>query len=152
MRFRLAAVLLFAAAAPFAAAEGRFVSRLSLSSGQTIVVAEGDFEARSIGSLSVRLYEAAAAADATTFFLAGLVLPRDGVVESVMPADIDGDGREDVVVVTRSVGTGSYQAAHAIAVEDKKLRRLLSVDGLAPGTDPISALQHAWRKTEKPAT
>ncbi len=142
---RYAAILLLVAAVPFAAAEGRFVSRLALASGQTVVIAEVDFEARSIGSFSVRLYEAAAAADATTFFLAGLILPRDGVVESVTPADVNGDGREDVVVVTRSVGTGSYLGAHAIAVGSEELQELISMDGLAPDTDPVSALQEAWR-------
>ena len=35
---------------------GYFVEKLALPSGQTAVVAEGDFEARSIGSYSVRIY------------------------------------------------------------------------------------------------
>ena len=35
---------------------GHFVHKLALATGQTAVVAEGDFEARSIGSYSVRIY------------------------------------------------------------------------------------------------
>ena len=73
MKIRILAILLLLSAAVSAAAEERFVAKLQLPTGQTVVVAEGDFEARSIGSFSVRLYQAAEAADATTFFVAGLV-------------------------------------------------------------------------------
>jgi hypothetical protein len=53
-------------------------------------VTEGDFEARSIGSFSVRLYEAVVAPDDTTFFISGLIHARDGVIEKVILADVDG--------------------------------------------------------------
>ena len=64
-----------------AAESDRFIAKVKLPSGQTAVVAEGDFEARSIGSFSVRLYDAAPPEDETTFFTAGLIRARDGTVE-----------------------------------------------------------------------
>jgi hypothetical protein len=45
----------------------RFIKKIKLPSGETVVVAEGDYEARSVGSFSVRLYEPAVLTDETTF-------------------------------------------------------------------------------------
>ena len=59
MKFLIPAVLMFLAAAAHAVAQDRFIAKLALPTGQTVVVAEGEFEARSIGSFSVRLYDAA---------------------------------------------------------------------------------------------
>lgn len=127
-------------ALPAAGAE-RYVAQVKLPSGQTVVVAEGDLEARSVGSFSVRLYDTAAAGEATTFFLAGLVLARDGTVENVLLADVDGDRKPEILVTVRSVGTGGYLSAHAFAVDDSQLTLLSSVEGLAPQTDPVAALR-----------
>ena len=60
-----------------AAGPARFVAKVRLPSGQTAVVAEGDFEARSIGSFSVRIYDPAAPGDETTFFRTGQIFGRD---------------------------------------------------------------------------
>jgi hypothetical protein len=130
-----------------ALAQERFVSKLTLPTGETVVVAEGDFEARSIGSFSVRLYEAAAAPDDTTFFIAGLIRSRDGVVEKVILADIDDDRQQDIVVIVRSVGTGSYLSAHAFAMAKDKLIFRTAVEGLAADADPVEALRKS--KEEK---
>jgi hypothetical protein len=132
--------------AAYAAAQDRFVSKLTLSTGETVVVAEGDFEARSIGSFSVRLYEAAAAPDETTFFTSGLIRARDGVVEKVMLADIDEDQQQEIVIAVRSVGTGSYLSAHAFAVAKGKLVFRAAVEGLAANTDPVAALRKSVKK------
>jgi hypothetical protein len=91
-----------------AAAQDRFVAKLTHPTGKTVVVAEGDFEARSIGSFSVRLYDATAAPDQTTFFTSGLVHARDGAIENVILANVDGDQQPEIVVIVRSVGTGNY--------------------------------------------
>ena len=125
-----------------AAASGRFVTKLSLPSGQTVLVSEGEFEARSIGSFSVRLYQAAAPENETTFFTSGLVSARDGVVEKVMLVDINGDQLAEIIVVVRSVGTGSYLSAHAFSVNmDQTLVLLSSVEGLQSTADPVLALK-----------
>ena len=142
----MSAGLLLLATSAYAADSDRFVSKLALPTGQTVVVAEGDFEARSIGSFSVRLYEAAAAPDETTFFSSGLIRPRDGVVEKVMLADIDGDKRQEVVVLVRSAGSGSYLSAHAFTPTKNKLVYRGAVMDLAANADPIKALRRLGKK------
>jgi len=129
-----------------AQAQDRHVGKLRLPSNQTVVVAEGDLEARSTGSFSVRFYAAADAADETTFFVAGLVRPRDGTIERTVLADIDGDRREDVVVIVRSAGSGGYLSAHAFAVGKDRLSPIATAEGLAKDADPIAALKKARRQ------
>jgi hypothetical protein len=126
--------------------QDRFVAKLRHPTGKTVVVAEGDFEARSIGSFSVRLYEAAAAPDQTTFFTSGLVHARDGAIENVILANVDGDQQPEIVVIVRSVGTGNYLSAQAFAVAKDKLIFRAAVEGLAADADPVPAL----RKSRKP--
>lgn len=140
-------VLLFTASVQ-ANAQDRFVKKLKLPTGETIVVAESDFEARSIGSFSVRLYEAAKIPDETTFFSSGLVRPRDGVVEKIMLADIDGDEEQEIIVVVRSVGTGGYLSAHTFAAARGKLIFRAVVEGLAADADPVVALRKSSGKQE----
>lgn len=153
---RISAVLCLGAAltAHVAAADERFVGKLALSNGQTAVIAEGDLEARSIGSYTVRLYSpvggtSGAGTDATTF-VTGLFEKRDGVIESVMLADVDRDGRDEIVVVMRSVGTGSYLTAHAITVREKRLEMRATVVGLAKDAEPVAALLAATAKEADP--
>jgi hypothetical protein len=57
--------------AQVAASDARFVQKLALPGNQTVVIAEGDFESRSIGSYSIRLYSTrdALPGDDTTFFI-----------------------------------------------------------------------------------
>lgn len=81
MKFGIPALALLLSASVSALGADRFVAKLQLPTGQIVVIAEGDFEARSIGSFSVRLYQAAAPPDETTFFVTGLIRARDGVLE-----------------------------------------------------------------------
>jgi hypothetical protein len=146
MRVWATAMVLLLAAPAHATAQERFVAKLTHPTGKTVVVAEGDFEARSIGSFSVRLYEAAAAPDETTFFTSGLVRARDGFIEKVMLADVDGDQQQEIVVITRSVGTGNYLSAQAFAVVKNKLVFRAVVEGLAADTDPVAALRKSRKR------
>jgi len=123
----------------------RIITKIKLASGQTVVVAEGDFEARSIGSYSVRLY---GAPDETTFFLSGLIRARDGVVEKVVLADINGDKQQEVIIIVRSVGTGSYLSAQAFEITKGNLVFLAAVEGLPPDADPVNALRKTVNKRE----
>lgn len=125
---------------------GRFVSAVMLPTGQTVVIAEGDLEARSIGSFSLRLYEAADAPNYTTFFVDGLIHSRDGVLEKVLLADVNGDQQPEIIVLARSVGTGNFLSATAIAVADNHLVLTAAVIGLAAAADPVSALQDTYRE------
>ncbi|WP_310600111.1 PliI family lysozyme inhibitor of I-type lysozyme [Desulfobulbus sp.] len=140
------AVALLLPAPLLAAAQDRFVAKVKLPTGQTAVVAEGDFEARSLGSFSVRLYEAAPAPDETTFFIAGLIRPRDGVIEKTLLADIDGDRQPELIVVVRSAGTGGYLSAHAFAFAKDHLLFRAQAEDLAADADPVPALRQAADK------
>jgi hypothetical protein len=130
----------------YAEASDRFIKKVKLPSGQTTVVAEGAFEARSVGSFSVRLYEAAPPEDETTFFTAGLIRGRDGTIDKVVLADIDDNQKPDIIVIVRSVGTGSYLSARAFSFDKVKLIFLAAVEGLPPDTDPVKALRISRRK------
>ena len=127
------------AAAPNCDTADRYVQKMLLRSGQTVVIAEGDCEARSLGSYSVRLYNADGGDDAT-FYVAGVILERDGTIDAVRLADLDGDDRDEVVVVIRSVGSGGYLSAQALAIANKKIEVRSSVKGLPNDADPIAAL------------
>jgi hypothetical protein len=129
-----------------AAEDSRFISQVKLSSGETVVVAEGDKEARSTGSFSVRLYDAAEPADATTFFTSGLIEERDGTVDKVTLADVDGDKEEEIVVQIRSAGTGGYLSAYAFGAKEKMLRAKGKVQDLAADADVVVALKDSLRR------
>jgi hypothetical protein len=137
---------MLAASTPALAQEARFLSKIKLPSGETVVVAEGDYEARSTGSFSVRLYDAAEPGDETTFFSSGLIEERDGTVETVTLADLDNDKKEEIVVQIRSAGTGGYLSAIAFGVKDKKLHAKGKITDLAPGADVIDALRKPLTK------
>jgi hypothetical protein len=150
---RVAPWLLFVCAAVALAAEAgeRFVQKLALPGQQTAVVAEGDFEARSIGSYSVRVYstEGAQPGDDTTFFSSGLIRPRDGVVEKILLADVDGSGRSSLVVVIRSAGSGGYLSADAFAIGPGAVTLRGSVSELPPNADPVAVLSSSIRQPKK---
>jgi hypothetical protein len=123
-------------------ASGRFIEKIKLPTGQTVVVSEGEFEARSLGSFSIRLYQAAPPTDETTFFISGLVSERDGIVEKLVLADITGDAEAEIIVVVRSVGTGNYLSAYAFGVDQQKtLVPLANLTGLSATADPVMALR-----------
>ena len=126
----------------------RFVQKFKLPSELTAVVAEGDLEARSIGSYTVRLYstENAQPGDDATFFVTGLIHERNGYIEKVELADIDGDGKPELVVTIRCVGTGQYLSADAFAFDKKRLWLRAAVADLAWNADPIAALKKAKLK------
>ena len=132
---------MFASTTLYASEAERFITKVKLPSGQTVVVAEGDFEARSLGSFSVRLYDAAPPEDETTFFRAGQIRGRDGTIEKVVVANVAGDRRPEIVVIVRSAGTGGYLSAHAFAINKQQLIFRSVVEGLPPDADLIAALR-----------
>jgi hypothetical protein len=115
-----------------------------------VVVAEGDFEPRSIGSYSLRIYGGINPGFPYDDFIAGSVRPRDGTVQDVMFSDLDRDGSPEIVVVIRSVGTGAYLSADAFRLDAKVLTLLESVSGLEKDTDPIRALEAKLTKRAEP--
>jgi Periplasmic lysozyme inhibitor of I-type lysozyme len=120
----------------------RAVKEAALPGASTIVVvAEGEFEPRSVGSYSLRVYGGTNPRFAHDDFIAGMVRPRDGTVEEVRFADLDGDGVPEIVVVMRSAGTGGYLSADGFRLHGKVLALITSVAGLASNADPIQALK-----------
>jgi len=115
----------------------------------TAVVAEGDFEPRSIGSYSIRIYEANLEYP-TDYFLYGTIRPREGNIETVTIQDINGNGIEEIVVIIRSVGTGGYLSADAFQCQSKQLKLIASVSDLEKIADPIKALKTISKQKDLP--
>lgn len=130
---------------------GYFVQKLALPSGQTAVVAEGDFEARSIGSYSVRIYsrQSGQPDDNTTFFSSGLIRARDGTVEKVFLAELGNDDPPSLVVAIRTAGSGGYLSADAFTVVKNTVVLRASVSGLAANADPVVALKSTLQRPEQ---
>ncbi|NWJ42019.1 MAG: hypothetical protein HXX12_13735 [Geothrix sp.] len=139
-------LILMAAAIMPASEPERFVTKVKLPSGQTAVVAEGDFEPRSTGSFSIRLYDAAPAGDETTFFRAGKVLDRDGAVEKVVLSKESSRHPAEIIVIVRSTGTGGYLSAHAFTFDKRRLTLRASMSGLPANADPLATLRRSKRR------
>ena len=126
----------------------RYVHQHKLSTGETAVIAEGDFEPRSMGSYSIRIYSANPDFP-TDVFLCGTIRSRDGSIEKVMIQDINGDKTEEIVVIIRSVGTGEYLSADAFLYQSKQLKVIANVSNLEKSTDPIHTLKKIIQKNVK---
>ena len=119
---------------------GHFVQKIALATGQTAVVAEGDFEARSIGSYSVRIYsqQSAQPDDDTTFFSSGVIRARDGTMEKVFLADLDNGARP--VWSSRSgppAPVATCRRTHSRLARTRSILRA-SVSGLPANADPVA--------------
>ena len=110
-----------------------------------MVVAEGDLEPRSTGTFSVRAYRADAEAERKGFdldaYLSGVLCQREGGVESVSSADIDGDGRPELIVAMRSAGSGGWRSGVALTVRESRVEVVARVDDLPAGADVVRALR-----------
>jgi len=140
------AVLFALCASLHAGGADRYVQKHRLPGGRVAVVAEGDLEPRSIGSYSVRIYTGRSERFPTDDFVCGLIRERDGSVEAVNLADIDGDGTAEIVVILRCVGTGGYLSADALSVKGGQLRLVAHAEGLPKDADSVRALSAAAKK------
>jgi hypothetical protein len=135
-------VVLLAALAYGAERNLRFAKKLQIPGlPEVVVVAEGDFEPRSIGSYALRLYGGSSKKSSTDDFVVGLIRPRNGTVEAVRFDDIDGDDRPEIVVIIRAVGSGGYLSADAFRYRKGSLDWAGSVAALDKGADPVPALR-----------
>jgi len=121
--------------------DGAFIDDVILPDGRVLVVAEARLEPRSIGSYSIRLYSGTDPEYPYDDFRTGIVVPRDGTIERIGLTDIDGDGLAELVVVTRSAGSGSYGSARAFSVTGENISQVAQVEGLAPDRDPVDQLK-----------
>jgi len=128
------------------------VIEIFMPSGQIVTVTEGVGEPRSIGSYSIRLYSGKMKEYPFDDFLTGTVRPRDGIVENVLVSDLDQAGDPELVVIMRSVGSGSYRSADAFSVFGNTIHLVETVSGLAPEMDPVVQLaKKIKRSSEKSA-
>ncbi|MFM8939687.1 MAG: PliI family lysozyme inhibitor of I-type lysozyme [Phenylobacterium sp.] len=145
----IAAALALAASASGAADLNRIVLNGSDATlGVNAVADEGEGEPRSIGSYALRLYKAGDPSFPYDAFIAGAVRPRDGTLEALNFADIDRDGRPEVIVVARSAGSGGYLSADAFRLQKDALVLAASKSGLPADADPVAALS-SGRKGRK---
>jgi hypothetical protein len=127
----------------FAAEAGhRFVQMFHLPiTMEPVIIAEGDLEPRSIGSYTMRIYKGRSAKFPTDEFITGVVRPRNGTIDAVRFADVDGDNRPDLIVVMRSAGSGGYLTAEAFRYHGRSLELIGSVAGFYKTADVIQVLR-----------
>jgi PliI/PliC-like inhibitor of I-type lysozyme len=120
----------------------RFAKTLQIpGSWEVVVVAEGDFEPRTIGSYALRVYGGTSTKFPLDDFVAGVIRPRNGIIEAVRFESIDGDAEVEIVVVIRSAGSGGYLSADAFRYRAGSLELVASVADLDKAADPIRALR-----------
>jgi hypothetical protein len=119
----------------------RIVSDVVPGTSTMVVVAEGDYEPRSLGSYSIRAYGGANPRFPYDDFIAGTVRSRDGTVDHILFSDLNHDGSPEIVVIMRSVGSGGYLSADAFHLQGTTLLLVESVSGLAKDADPLRALE-----------
>lgn len=143
----LTVVLLLLCSLPLAQAQQpdpRFQQALLLTNGQRVVVAEGEFEPRSVGSYSVRLYGARNADFPYDDFLAGVVLPRDGAIEALQAVPLPTAAAETpdacFAVIQRSVGSAGFGSGELLCAEHDAFALRAHVSALPPHDDVLSAL------------
>ena len=124
----------------------RFAKKFQIpGSAGVVVVAEGDFEPRSIGSYAFRVYERTSKKFSTDQFVMGLLRPRNGTVEAVKFVDVDGDDRPEIVVIIRSIGSGGYLSADAFRYRTGSLEFIGSVLDLDKGADPVQTMRDKFK-------
>lgn len=127
------------------AAESRYVEKIRISKGLTAVVAEGDFEPRSIGTFTVRFYraddeEAKRGLDVDDF-AGGILIERDGQIEKVESLDLDGDSTNELIISVRSAGSGGYLSGFAVGLRGKNVEILAQDLGMLQDADVASELR-----------
>jgi len=135
----LAALLLVARAQ--AEGEPALSLQVILENGQRVVVSAGELEPMSIGSYALRLYSGANPDFPYDHFLTGLVLSRDGVLETVqaLPAPAP-KGSSYVIVVQRSVGSGGYLSGDLLVVSATGISLEHRVSARPANTDMVGEL------------
>ncbi len=116
----------------------RYIQKVTLPQGGLVVVAEGDFEPRGLGSYSIRLYGADNPEAPFDDFRGGMTRTRPGgFIEKVLLKDLDGDGTAEVVVLFRAMTTHS---AEAFRVSEKRLGFAESLKEHPLGVDRLKLL------------
>ena len=116
------------------AEEARFREVLTLPDGRRVVIEENTLEPRSVGSYSVRLYSGRDPQFPYDDFVAGIVVPRHGIIESARLIQAR-DGKPLAHVILRSVGSGSYASHHWLTFSADSIEMQEGKVGILPGLD-----------------
>ncbi|MCL1067977.1 PliI family lysozyme inhibitor of I-type lysozyme [Shewanella olleyana] len=92
---------------------GTYIKAFNFDNGQSVVIAEGRIEPRSIGSISIKLYKDLNVGD----FTQGIIIPRDGTILSVAIVE-DTAAKQKLKITTVTAGSGNYQDDVFICVSD----------------------------------
>jgi hypothetical protein len=132
----------------------RYLKKITLPFGRGIVVvSEGDFEPRSLGSYAVRWYSVANPEFPFDDFQAGCIRPRpNGGIEKLLLREIDGDGAKDVVVLIRSAGNAGLLSAEAFGFKARQVKVIVSVEDLEANADVARALRLKLLDSSKPGS
>lgn len=112
-----------------------------------VVVAEGDFEPRGIGSYSLRVYAKNDPAYPYDEFITGTIRTRNGTIESLTFADLEHDGTQEIIVTTRYIGSGNYVTVDAFRLRKKNLQFITSIAGMDAKLDAVQALKKKLGKS-----
>lgn len=126
-----------------------FEEQLSISSDLMALVNESALEPRSVGSYIVKVYAVDNPELPFDRFIAGLVRPRDGMLEAIKTVDLNHDGDKELVVIIRSAGSGSFLSADAFDISREELSLMAEVTELASDANPISALTEKLRAQDQ---
>ncbi|WP_434777630.1 PliI family lysozyme inhibitor of I-type lysozyme [Neisseria sp. Ec49-e6-T10] len=104
---------------------------ITLPDSRVAVVASGDLEGASVGSYSLAIYTNSDLID----FVVGAIFPRDGSIfmdngePRVEFADMNGDGKEEIVITKLTAGSGAYLEVDILSIEDKSIKLLARETG-----------------------
>ncbi|WP_102531065.1 PliI family lysozyme inhibitor of I-type lysozyme [Shewanella sp. 10N.286.52.B9] len=118
----ISAVLLFLASPSYAkdgyqistSTSGTFIKAYPLDNNQTVVIAEGRLEPRSIGTMSIKLYADLNVGD----FIDGLIIARDGTILSVA---IESEPLRKITITTVTTGSGNYENTQLVCINNDSL-------------------------------
>jgi hypothetical protein len=108
---------------------------------ELVVVAEGEFEPRSVGSYTLRVYGRMKSEFPLDGFITGVLRPRSGTIEKVLFENLDRADTIAIVVVIRSTGSGGYLSADGFRYRARSVELLGSVAELDRLADPVIALR-----------
>lgn len=121
----------------------RTISKTVPGTGWKVTVTEGPLEPRSIGSYALRFYVPYEPEWPFDNYVDGEVRIRDGSIEQLLFEDLNSDDIVDVIVTTRSAGSGGYQIADGFLLSKDGVKFVKSVEELAKDANPVQAVLKA---------
>lgn len=112
-----------------AAAQDRFNQRKTLEDGRLLVIQESAMEPSSSGSYTVKLYANDNPQSPYDEFIAGIICKREGILKSFILNDLDGDGTEEIIIVTQNGRSHGHLSANALKISHDTLVKAASVSG-----------------------